>query len=737
MDVYFIILFSFFSHILNIPSPIKINFFTPFYIKSNDILFEFEYKSESKTELVCIFKPYLNEVIFGQILLFTNLTNFQNNDANNITDAVYMKKFIYNKQNSLIINSPNIFKKGKEKFYIYLIGNLACTFELFSLKEIKNLEINNSYFFTNFNGVSQNFLSLKIENLTENIYMNILLFNRTCSSLEIIKNKKKISCHSKIKDLLLLEKKNEYLIKYNLDNLNYFGINFHSEIIQSLDEKSKSFYFLSNSIFNYSIKIKDYQIDDYFGFIFDYSIKFSLEGDYFEKKENIEEFKNSIKATRYQYFITKKNDNQSNYFIFKIKFLQNFFNKIKIRKIDEIYFIKNFPFKYTIKKEKIYLFLLYKDLIDYFQNYQSYIKLSFDYENGMNIILNNHRGLFKEKIFVSKIDEINAISFFNLDKEGLFEITMLSENYNQLVNSNHLISESQKTNLYKSNIGEKIEIISYGNRKILYINLIMGNIDIYEVSDLNEDINNMSNYKQGLKEIKNQTLILKFKINSYSLYEIFYQNYEKDIHFISQDSKILYFSKYIKYKLFTVYENNKICIKLLNSNNSELSLFYNEEKNILNSNNSYIIIENIDKIEIEGNNSLVYFLLPLTDNSNYTISNSQSGNFDNIKEIFILPEKTEHDIIDIFITVNCQNCDNKDIPLFFYVDYNIIPFSRNKYDLINKISLIGYKKKCISIYNFIKNDNATHLQNERFFIFLSFNTNVNMKYEINYFDYKI
>lgn len=191
MDVYFIILFSFFSHILNIPSPIKINFFTPFYIKSNDILFEFEYKSESKTELVCIFKPYLNEVIFGQILLFTNLTNFQNNDANNITDAVYMKKFIYNKQNSLIINSPNIFKKGKEKFYIYLIGNLACTFELFSLKEIKNLEINNSYFFTNFNGVSQNFLSLKIENLTENIYMNILLFNRTCSSLEIIKNKKK------------------------------------------------------------------------------------------------------------------------------------------------------------------------------------------------------------------------------------------------------------------------------------------------------------------------------------------------------------------------------------------------------------------------------------------------------------------------------------------------------------------------------------------------------------------
>ena len=55
---------------------------------------------------------------------------------------------------------------------------------------------------------------------------------------------------------------------------------------------------------------------------------------------------------------------------------------------------------------------------------------------------------------------------------------MLSEkNNNQLINSNYLIIGSEQTYLYSSNICKK---------KYIFYNLIAGNIDIYEASDLNE-----------------------------------------------------------------------------------------------------------------------------------------------------------------------------------------------------------------------------------------------------------
>ena len=40
MSIAFIILFSFLNIVINIPSPIKIDSSTPFYISSNEILFE-------------------------------------------------------------------------------------------------------------------------------------------------------------------------------------------------------------------------------------------------------------------------------------------------------------------------------------------------------------------------------------------------------------------------------------------------------------------------------------------------------------------------------------------------------------------------------------------------------------------------------------------------------------------------------------------------------------------------
>ena len=741
------IFLSLFITILNLPSPIKINPFTPFYITLNEILFQFEYNSEKKSDIICFFKPYLNEPVSGKMHFYTNLTYFQNLD---LKGKIYTKEFMFDEPYSIVINSSNIFNEGKKNYFIYLAGNLACSFEIFLLNEIKNINIKEFYFYSYFlDYASQNYLSFKVENLTENIYMNILLFNKSCSAIEIKKKDQLIKCDKEFKNVLLLEKNNDYLIKYNLDIINYITINFQTDLIHSLDDKSHSFIPLSNSIFNFSMNIKNYKIDDYFGFVIDQPVKCTLEGVYSSDNIFNETFKPKMKSIIYHYFIIKKKgNNKFNYFNFKIKFYSNYINKKTIYKLDTIYFIDKLPFSFDIKKGKTYLFIFSNKLINFYQNYKSYIKVRFEHENEMNIMLIRDNAIIKDRLFISHINDINSISFINIAKEGLFEISMLSENYNKIINTNYFMSESEKTFLYttENNMGEKIEIIPHGNRKIFYYNLLAGRMDIYEIKDINEkeEITTLLNKNDsfvGLIELKNQTKILKFVINSYSLYEIFYQNYEKNHHFIGKNSKLLYFSKYIKYKVFKIYNGTKIGIKLL-SPNSELTLNYNNQN--LNNNtskltmkNTFIELQNIDNIEIEGNNSLVYFFIPLTNKSNYLISYSQSKKLENINEIFIVPEKTNHDMINLVITIDKSNDDNDNISLLYFVDYNIIPYSRNKKDLMKKIILKKGIKDSISIHNFLKNDNSKHLNNETLYIFLFCKKNISLTYELKYPDYHI
>lgn len=737
MSISIILLFSFLNAIINIPSPIKINTSSPFYIISNEILFEFNYNSEEKTDIIFVFKPYSNGIIYGKIESFNNLELFKNDSLNNASEMIFSQTFFFKGINYITINSSDPFNIGKGKYYIYLIGNLQCSFEVDLLNEPKNLYINESYYFTNFFVYeSQNYYSLLVKNLTENIFMNILAYNKSCSSFEMTKKNEKIKCDSEITNLLL-EKNTEYVIKYYLKNYNYFSINFFnykSEFIQSIDNqnKIKSLIALSNSVFNYSINIIEYKINDYFGFIIDYPIKFSLEGDYSEK-ENSDQFKTSIKKIGYNYFITQKKSDKSNYFIFKIKFLNSFYNQIKLIKIDEINFINSLPFTFNINKEKTYLFIFEEKLLNYFINYNSYIKLRYDEENSMNIFLKSNSKALKGKIIISKLGEIDAISFFNIEKEGIFEINMMSENYNELINSNYLINEPDKSHIIESNKGEKMEIIENDNRKIFYCNLIMGNIDFYEMLDLSENKTKEKYDYKGIKILLNQTFLFKAEINTYSMYEIFLQNYEKDVHLIT-NSKMIYLSKYIKYHILPAFENMKICIKLMNQN-SQLTINYNNKQKILNSSNIFLELDNFEKFDIEGNNSLIYIFVALTNYTNYTISSSNNTEINNTREIFILPQKTNFDIINLEITVNQSKQD--EIILYYIVDYNIIPYSRNKFEIMKKVALKNEKKGYILINNYIKGDKAEHLSNENFYIYLLFEDNVNIHYQINYSNYHI
>ena len=109
MSLWIIILFSSFKIFLNLPSPIQITSFKPFYLNEKEVLFELDYKSDEKVDIICIFEPYLNNIIFGKMSLFSNITTFENNKINN---EIYEKTFIFKTKTSIIINSSDIWNKG-------------------------------------------------------------------------------------------------------------------------------------------------------------------------------------------------------------------------------------------------------------------------------------------------------------------------------------------------------------------------------------------------------------------------------------------------------------------------------------------------------------------------------------------------------------------------------------------------------------------------------------------------
>ena len=125
MSITFIILFSCLNKIINMPSITKIDSSFPFYITSNEIIFEFNYKSEEKTDIIFIFNPFSNNYdIYGKIEIFTNLDMYQNKTAaNNTKENIFSQNFIFNGQNYITINSSNPVNIGKGNYYIYLVEN--------------------------------------------------------------------------------------------------------------------------------------------------------------------------------------------------------------------------------------------------------------------------------------------------------------------------------------------------------------------------------------------------------------------------------------------------------------------------------------------------------------------------------------------------------------------------------------------------------------------------------------
>lgn len=721
--------FYFLEFILNSPSPIHINSFSPYFLTTNEALFEFEYDSSEKSDIICNFYPYPNEIIYGEITLYKNDTYEK-----------FKEKFIFNEESHITINTKSIYNKGKGIYYINLEGNLQCKFEIFLLNEIRNIEINNSYLFMNYFGCeSQNYYSMKINNFNSNIYMNILLLNNSCSAFNITKNNQIMKCNQEISNLFLLETNNEYRIDFNLNIYNFLVVNFIDlDLIKSLDDnhKSNSFHILIDTMYNFSIAIKNYKKNEYFGFILDVPIEFSLSGNFKEQK-NMENFNESMGYSGYNFFITQKLNDNDNYFLFKMNFNSEYLDKINIIKLDEIIFINEIPFSYDIKKEKNYLFSFDKKLINYLINFYSNIEINYSHENNMNIILKNTiNKIYRDKYFITKLDSIDCIYFINVAQDGIFEIKMLSKNYNDIIDLNYINYKEENLFLFNNYINQKINFLSKNNKRIIFCNLIVGDVDFYQLSDLNEK-NNEVKLEQEIKQIKNETLLIKSVMNSYSIYEIFVQNSERDFNFLGINSKMIYFSKYINYRIY-IQNSGKYAVKLLNSDNTELTILTNETKIILDKINPFIELENITKINLEGNNSLVYFLVPVINSDyDYVISNATKMSL-NVSQVFVIPEETNYDVINLIITIDESDEDEDEVILLYLIDCNIIPYSRNKLDLLKTTTLKKGIKNFVVINNYLKNNKALKSHNnETFYIFLSFNSNISFTYELKYSNYQM
>ena len=128
---------------------------------------------------------------------------------------------------------------------------------------------------------------------------------------------------------------------------------------------------------------------------------------------------------------------------------------------------------------------------------------------------------------------------------------------------------------------------------------------------------------------------------------------------------------------------------------------------------------------MSGNNSLIYFYLPLVLNDSYSII-EENENFElsNINQFFFVPKRNDSNSIKFILTL-----ENKPInyPIFFiyYIEYGIIPYSRN----IDKNEIYTRNETNIIIPNYSKFTK----ENEKYFLFFNFNTTISkIKMKVTY-----
>ena len=211
-----------------------------------------------------------------------------------------------------IIKSDSEINKGKGIYKILIEGIfLYGTFEIYNIKNIRILNINESYFFPYIdNYTSSNFLIFNISNIEKNIFINILNENENnnCSSLFLYENNFDLricneSIYDKLKYYELIKGKN-YTIKFKPLENNRLVINFMENIINEISEKELTYLSLDNSYFFFIINIEKYKNEE-FGFFINYQNRFDIQGIFLNETINKNIIPNKIKTDKI-FFETQK-----------------------------------------------------------------------------------------------------------------------------------------------------------------------------------------------------------------------------------------------------------------------------------------------------------------------------------------------------------------------------------------------------------------------------------------------
>ena len=719
----------------------------------NDIIFRYNYQSDEKADIIIYLTPYSDLKIVGEMVISNNLDLIQRNEN---TEAKKIIPLNNEHKFAIVINTNELINIGKGNYYINLVGYILCDLEIFLSNEIRALSIEKSYYFPYIKDSTNNFISFRINQLDKNITLNILKENKGCEYVEIYEDNEKMECQNQISEYVDLKENKIYLIKIIYDKYDDVVINFVDIVITDIDNYNNNLIPLDDSEFYFIMNMRRMNLNEKRSIEVDYdsNIRFSI----FYLEEDISD-RNQIPNKKNLAFIDHKNINNENTIILqrtneKFKYALIFIYieestnfPLKINVYNNILSIENFPFNYNIKKNISYFFEFKEEIKTLHKFLDNYIIFKFNYTNIMKIYTKNTKHVFKNDIIAGKIKSIISICFTNSTYEGYFQIFSLPYEYNSIFNL------ELNSKIFYSNFEDKnkfLSLIMSSHETVIYFKLILGNssFSISENLNSNYDSNDIislinqkkveSNTDELFKLINNKNTLIQLMINSYSIFDYYVQQEEDLFINIYLKSQIKFLKEKIRYRI-TFEDQKKKLIKLL-TKNKEVKIYKNEIKNsikyLLNNENQNIYINENDTFIIEGNNCIIGINFPLTDKENYLICDKQNQNYKNIEEIFITPNKSNYDAINIIFTFDEQN-DESDIYLDYLIDYHIIPYSRKNMNYERRYSTNKEKLSLLipNVYKeqmIISNDN----NNENFFIFIRFSKIINnLKVDINYINY--
>ena len=687
--------------------------------------FEFLYKYESEEilkidDLILIINPKTNR-FFGEICFSQNITWLINTKLDLI--------------NCYFINIKNPFSLrvdlGKEivdtkELYIYIKGKVSGTLELYDLKKNKTLNISSSYYIPYIDNLPSEYnINFILPKMEDNIYIKIIINdygfteNKNISSIfEIYKDENKINYENNI---LMLEKDSEYNFKY-LPNQYELLINFIP--IYSNKFLEKQFYIINeqNISINYNIESKSNNSN--FGLFFDFNGVINIKGYFSNAKENRDNFTDYILNMNEKYFISIKNE-QLDYLSLNINVNSGSASELIIYDINEVIIINKINSIYEINGTKNFMILLDETIQKNFSKFESYTLISINNKNNiLKLLLSNGDIVSSNNFIVSKLYDIKGI-FIKANKDDIFMIKIIPEEISRY------ISDESNTFFGNSFIEDKkytIEFILNNEESYIFYNSISTNVKIYELNNersfqLEDIINNKKNNYSlffGLKTLeKEKTHVILKESYSPFLYEKYINDLIIDFNYFLDISKICYLLMDFEYYFSYNPKIKKILIKILNNDNKQIL------PNIICNNEVIEIKDNIQIINVEtcngtfimsGNNSLIYFYLPLTKNDSYTvIENEDNFELSNINQFFFIPKKNDFNSINFILTLdNISN--NYPVYLTYFIEYGIIPYARN----IEKKHILIKNETNINIPNYSNYSK----ENEKYFIFFKFNTTI-------------